>query len=76
MSDDGIVKVLEKSVYKDFELADILYENRYGEVSEDYLKQSDALKLFANKSKIGNETFNNLLNNNIEKYNELLRRLK
>ncbi len=76
MSDDGIAKVLEKSVYKDFELVDILYENRYGEVSEDYLKQSDALKLFANKSKIGNETFNNLLNNNIEKYNELLRILK
>lgn len=76
MSDEEIVKILEKSVNKDFELADILYENNYDGISNNYLKDFNDLKPFINKSKINNETFNNLLNNNIKKYNNLLRRLK
>ena len=76
MNDDEIVKVLEESVYKDFELADILCENKYDKISTDYLKKVDTLKNFDNKSKIDNETFNNLLDKNMQKYNKLLGRLK
>lgn len=76
MNDYEIVKILEKSINKDFELADILYENNYKEISNDYLKNSNDLKPFINNPKINNETFNNLLNNNIKKYDNLLRKLK
>lgn len=76
MNDDEIVKVLEGSVYKDFELADILCENKYDKISTDYLKKVETLKNFDNKSKIDNETFNNLLDKNMQKYNKLLGRLK
>lgn len=76
MTDEEIVKILEKSVRKDFELADTLYENNYKGVSNNYLKDSSDLKLFINKSRINNETFNNLLSNNMKTYANLLRRLK
>ena len=74
--EDEIVEYIEKSINKDFELADKLYENKYKEMTNTYLKTADDLKPFINKSKVNNETFNNLLNNNIEKYDNLLRRLK
>ncbi len=76
MTDEEIAKILEKSVRKDFELADTLYENNYKGVSNNYLKDSGDLKLFINKSRINNETFNNLLSNNMKTNANLLRRLK
>ncbi len=76
ISDDEIANILEKSVIKDFEIADVLYENNYKEVTNNNNISLEDLKIFINKPKVNNETFNNLLNNDIKKYAALLRRLK
>ena len=73
---------IEKSIYKDFEYADLLNEKNV------YINQNDDIEVVRNffkylnyeqqisKSRINNEVFNNLLDNNIVEYSNLLRRLK
>ena len=71
-----IAEIIEKSVNKDFEFADLLFENNYKVYSEKYRPSSEDLKKLSNIAKTNNETFNNFINNNIKKHGDLLRRLK
>ena len=79
MDDEKIVKILENSILRDLELADVIYENNkidYNILNDDYIKHLAKIKIQLDKSKVSNETFNNLIDNNIKKYNNLLRKLK
>lgn len=77
--DEKIVRILESSILRDFELADVIYENNkidYNILNDNYIKHLVNLKIQLDKSKVSNETFNNLIDNNIKKYSNLLRKLK
>ena len=71
-----IAEIIEKSVNKDFEIADLLFENNYNVYSEKYKPSSEDLEKLSNIAKTNNETFNNFIKNNIKKHADLLRRLK